>query len=377
MSDAPPQNWRRHGKARRKKLLRQDEKQGGTSFLLNSKLPIQEYMDVGDQALRQFHDMYETRSNMEEVYVMGHRLVAFLKHALQRHSMFDAVENYDLRAKRRQDLDWIQNRLDVVALRIDEEEWNQYILRDLDSHLSKGFDAEAAKTRRGPETQWENFSGWTPVGEGEFAWEEAHDVSFETSPTEEEDFYEDDENLDGDDEYSDDMNSGVIDYVEVEAADDEESEHLTHTVQMLEADDYSLWHITAVEESVDDSSQVEQSADRLQEQSTEVVTVNLLRRSPVKVLSDVFTSVLKRPQRQDPPGMYFSKINCFTTHRPEHYADNEGVVVKDDKENETISTAPSDEDDYYPRWRGRYEDGGGVQRLEYARESSSRFRAYS
>ncbi len=334
------------------------------------------YRFLSSKALRQFHDMYETRSNMEEVYVMGHRLVAFLKHALRRHSMFDAVENYDLRAKRRQDLDWIQNRLDVVALRIDEEEWNQHILRDLDSHLSKGADSEATNVRRGrEETQWENFSGWTTVGEGEFAWEEAHDVSFETSATEEEDFYEDDENPDVDDEDSDDMYSGVIDYVEVGAAYDEESEHVTDTMHMVEADDYSLWHITAVEESIDDSQAVP-SVDLLQEPSNDVVTVNL-RRSPVKVLSDAFTCALKRPARQDPPGIYFSKINCFTTHRPEHYDYNVGAVVKDDKENETISTAPSDEDDYYPRWRGRYEDGGGIHRLEYAPESSSRFRAYS
>lgn len=314
---------------------------------------------------------------------MGHRLIAFLKHALRRHAMFDDAETYDLRKKRRQDLEWIQNRLDVVELRIDEEEWNQYILRDLNSHLSTGGGLEEVKTRRGrEETLWENFSGWTTVGDGEFAWEDVHDVSFETAATEEEDFDEDEVYPYQDNDYPHDEVScreiefvGVKD-VEVKAIDDEESEHSNHSMRMLEADDYSLWHITSVEEMTDDGSQADLPVDRWQEPDDEVVAVNL-RRTPVKVLSDVLASVLKRPPRQDPPGMYLSKINCFSSHRPDHYDYNFGAPVKDDKENETISTAPSDEDDTYPRWRGRFEGGDGRQRLEYAPETSNRFRAYT
>ena len=41
--------WRRHGMEHRKRLLRQDELQGGTSFLLNSMVPIQNYFDIGER----------------------------------------------------------------------------------------------------------------------------------------------------------------------------------------------------------------------------------------------------------------------------------------------------------------------------------------
>ena len=320
---------------------------------------------------------------MEEVFVMGHRLVVFLKHALRRHVMFDDVETYDLRKKRQQDLEWIQNRLEVVALRIDEEEWNQYILRDLNSHLSKEGGLEGIKTRREQEeSKWENFSGWTTAGVGEFAWEDAHDISFETSTTEDEEFDEDEGYHYEDEEYLyDEAVCRVIEHVEdtdieVEAVDDEDSEHSNHAMRMLEADDYSLWHITSVEEATDDGSHADQSADRRQNPNDDFATINI-RRTPVKALTDVLAAVLKRPPRQDPPGMYLSKINCFSSHRPDQYNYDTRLVVKDDRENETISTAPSDEDETYPRWRSRFEAGDGSQRLEYAPETSSRFRAYS
>jgi hypothetical protein len=43
------QDWRYHGKERRKKLLREDKMQGGTSFTLNPKVPIKYYFNVGER----------------------------------------------------------------------------------------------------------------------------------------------------------------------------------------------------------------------------------------------------------------------------------------------------------------------------------------
>ena len=42
-------DWRRHGKARRKELLRLDKQQGGTAFVLNPKVSIRKYFVVGEK----------------------------------------------------------------------------------------------------------------------------------------------------------------------------------------------------------------------------------------------------------------------------------------------------------------------------------------
>jgi hypothetical protein len=322
--------------------------------------------------------MYETRSNLEEVYVMGNRLLAFLKHALPRHGMFAAAESH-LRVKRRQDLEWIRNRLEVIALRIDEEEWNQFILRDLDSSVQK---IEGRRSERRPLDieQWENFSGWSMIGEADFSWEQAHGVSFESSEFVEESVDDVEESREEQLVASPEEQSVVHEYVEFDGANDAKSEHSSQGTPSLEAEDYSLWHITAIEESNEDDNQAENGVkDRHDPNLGELAPV--LRRSPVKLLSDVISSALKRPQRRDPPGHYFSRINCFAS-RPQYdfhfpYSDEVGVGAKDEKENETISTAPSDEDDSYPRWKGRVEESIEGRSLLYVPESYNRFRAYS
>lgn len=42
-------DWRRHGKARRKELLRLDKDQGGTAFVLNPRVSIRKYFVVGER----------------------------------------------------------------------------------------------------------------------------------------------------------------------------------------------------------------------------------------------------------------------------------------------------------------------------------------
>ena len=85
------------------------------------------------QVLAQFRVMYENRSNMEEIYVMGHRLIIFLEDVLPQHPHFASRQQAISfrRSKSRHDLDWIHKRLDVVALRIDEAQLNKFVLNDL------------------------------------------------------------------------------------------------------------------------------------------------------------------------------------------------------------------------------------------------------
>lgn len=43
------EDWRSYGKQRRRKLLKQDEANGGTRFLLSDQCRIQQYFDVADR----------------------------------------------------------------------------------------------------------------------------------------------------------------------------------------------------------------------------------------------------------------------------------------------------------------------------------------
>lgn len=157
--------------------------------------------------------MYENRCNMEVVYVMGHRLIVFLDDALPQHPQFTSPDPSIsfMRSKSRHDLDWILKRLDVVALRIDEDQLNKFILNDLaaqtqqrnpgvwsDVQQERGeekeeeeehpivnvsFETEDSLDWEKEEEPWEAFAGWSvnvDTEQRELEWEEARDVSFET-----------------------------------------------------------------------------------------------------------------------------------------------------------------------------------------------------
>lgn len=105
--------------------------------------------------------MYETRSNLEEIYVMGHRLIAFYTIALPKHPHYRSIDPSisNLREKSLIDLDWIRKRLDVISLRIDEEQLNQYILRE--DNTTSSSTTTLCEARQDTDTHWESFSGWS------------------------------------------------------------------------------------------------------------------------------------------------------------------------------------------------------------------------
>lgn len=276
---------------------------------------------------------------MEEVYVMGHRLIVFLDHALPQHPEFwseDAKISL-LRDKSREDLQWIHNRLEVVALRVDEEQMNQHILLDLEGGYEKlVMDDRASPTLsdvKGIETEWEYFSGWTAMAsEQDLPWERAHDVSFESDEIQSNESFQYDtdvvgmyEDFDSDDDLS------IISWL------DEESIGISRRVEQEDGIHAKNSRLVSIWPKTDQNDSVTPSP----------------RLSPRKALSNLMTNVLKRPARQDPPGVYLSKINCFVTVQVRQYDDRIGITDREDKENETISTAPSDEEDNYPLRRGR------------------------
>ena len=155
-------DWRKYGEARRQELLENDK--DARYFDINRRCSVHRYFQIGDRVLASFKSLYQSRTNLEEIYLMGHRLIAFYTEALPRHKDYRSIDpsiSY-LREKSFGDLDWIRKRLDVISLRIDEEQLNLHIQRQKESTLeaatvqqSRSDDADDH------ETQWESFSGWS------------------------------------------------------------------------------------------------------------------------------------------------------------------------------------------------------------------------
>merc|ERR1719162_1218541 len=83
--------WRSHGLARRRKILDVDRRNGGRNFSLSFDCSVQRYFSVAQGALEQFHELYQKGSSvddeheLEELYVMGFRIISFLTECLPKH----------------------------------------------------------------------------------------------------------------------------------------------------------------------------------------------------------------------------------------------------------------------------------------------------
>ena len=176
------------------------------------------------------------------------------------------------------------------------------------------------------------------ASESTIAWEEAFDVSFENDEVKYDESFE----YDADEGMYEDFDSD--DDLSIISKLDEESIGVSH-------------HVAQDEESTGKNSRFVSAWTTTSGRHHSSVLPSP-RLSPRKALSNLMTHVLKRPARQDPPGVYFSKINCFVAVHVQQYDDRIGIKDREDKENETISTAPSDEEaDNYPRRGGRFDEG--------------------
>lgn len=152
-------DWRSYGEERRQALVEQDE--ANTSFYLNPSCPIARYFELAErvrrrsclrrsrvlvltslsivalQVVSQFRGQcanLETAScaALEDTYVMGHRLIAFLSLALPQHPGYLTVAASANRNNTFRDLIWINERMDEIALKIDEEQLNKFISLEFD-----------------------------------------------------------------------------------------------------------------------------------------------------------------------------------------------------------------------------------------------------
>ncbi|KAL7567962.1 hypothetical protein ACA910_019671 [Epithemia clementina (nom. ined.)] len=172
------EEWRRYGAARRRELIAKDEVQGGTSFEMHKKCQIERYFRIAEKAIADFQKKCrDPKSDIEETYVMGHRLKAFLGKALPQHPNYYKSQVAQLRSKSLRQLEWVKEEMEDLALKIDEEHLNTYITMDFDplpdefstssseADNESGFADFSSCSMGGiDDTEWQAFTGWAFTG---------------------------------------------------------------------------------------------------------------------------------------------------------------------------------------------------------------------
>jgi len=125
LSGPDESRWRAHGAAKRKELLEEDRIKGGRTFKLSYDTSVQRYFSVAHWALEQFHQLYQSGTDLEETYVMGYRIVSFLTECLPKHPGLRRAP--DVRQRAREELQLLRDCLEDVALQIDEETCNRFV----------------------------------------------------------------------------------------------------------------------------------------------------------------------------------------------------------------------------------------------------------
>ena len=72
------------------------------------------------------------KNNLEDIYIMGNRIVCFLAEYLPKHPHYLKREVSQIRSWSIQELEYMKHCLDDIALLIDEEQLNKYITVDFD-----------------------------------------------------------------------------------------------------------------------------------------------------------------------------------------------------------------------------------------------------
>lgn len=311
---------------------------------------------------------------MEEIYTMGNRLIVFLYEALPQHPHYlsEDAEISFLRETSQNDLDWIQNRLDVVALRLDEEQLNQFILHDLRGHDKASKERTPRKTQQ--ERTWESFSGWSTTEEDLAQWEDPKDVSFESDELDEmevmDEFQDNDKIHDSDaDDVAEDEDE--VETYESDFPDDESYIPLHHSIEEDGEDNSFLRRIAEETVPFETDSECVDSWAPSNTSWSDSGSPSPQKNRRRKPFEHAMANSPKRKVKEDPPGLRFRKIGCFMFRPKSDGKEPEGdeydrlglLNNNSDKENTTIRTVPSDEEDggdslSLSRRSARYDEDG-------------------
>lgn len=104
--------------------------------------------------------MYEAGGDLEEAYIMGHRMVSFLTECLPNHPGFRRPSSAELRKKSLRDLESLQHCLEDLAFQIDEEQCNKFA-EDFDPIVhEEDSDTDDDDISVAERNDWASF-GWT------------------------------------------------------------------------------------------------------------------------------------------------------------------------------------------------------------------------
>jgi len=137
------------------------------------------------QVVNQFREQCSSvaPSTLEDTYVMGHRLIAFLSLTLPQHPEYLQVNVSPHRNKTFRDLVWINEQMDDLAVKIDEQELNRYISLEYDPNPVDLEDEEDDEQSTHSSNQrktiwslseldqgsWESFPNWNLFGTSELS----------------------------------------------------------------------------------------------------------------------------------------------------------------------------------------------------------------
>mmetsp|Transcript_32730 Transcript_32730/g.49325 ORF Transcript_32730/g.49325 Transcript_32730/m.49325 type:complete len:361 (+) Transcript_32730:45-1127(+) len=341
-------DWRDHGKVRRRHLLEKDALEGSMNFSLSEDCSVSMYFKVADRVLEQFCSMYKNRTNMEEMYVRGHRLVVFLNSALPEHPEYDSLdpEISFMRQKSQTDLDWILNRLDIVALRIDEEQLNNHLM---------GIKRENLQQRQKTETEWESFSGWAPFAGEDREWEDGI-VSFQSSES---------------DRSTSSSDMSIEHCIFPDMTNEKPFSTASHDPfrndNSLSDDSISVIEEDEERNFLRKNTNVSDTDQQIEDSSQRRVILNIVNDGAVEPRVDT---------AEDPPGltMSFSRDKSFSPEKQakeEVKPDRKDVVVSpidvrhdfEKRQDMTIRSVPSDESDIPPRRRVRFNEAGNQTKV--------------
>lgn len=179
--------WRKYGERRRKDLLDNDKKEGGTTFNLSKRCSIKRYFELSERVMDQFNTSFENDKDIENTFIMGNRLLSFLTEALPQHPSYMHAVVLKQREKSIGGLVQVKKRIEELSHRIDEDQLNHYIANDFDpipddddsssastaeiTDIANSFSTfgsgesfkETAFESGGfiSEAIWEDFSGWS------------------------------------------------------------------------------------------------------------------------------------------------------------------------------------------------------------------------
>lgn len=247
-----------------------------------------------------------------------------------------------MRQKSQTDLDWILNRLDIVALRIDEEQLNNHMMSIKRDNLQQ---------KQKTETEWESFSGWAPFAGEDQEWEDGI-VSFQSSES---------------DRSTSSSDMSIEHCIFPDMTNEKPFSTASHDPFR---NDNSL--------SDDSISVIEEDEERifLRKNLNVSDTDKQIER---RVLLNIVNDGAEEPQvdmAQDPPGltMSFSRGKNFSPEKQEEEgvkSDRKDVVVSpidvlhdfEKRQDITIRSVPSDESDIPPRRRVRFNEAGNQTKV--------------